>query len=210
MHFLKNNKPLSIQKAFGILFLIFISLTIAGCSANGATEGNGTEPEETADKSEQAIRAVIEKEFNGPDKKYKELWDAAMDAQISEKYSEDYEAYLESPEYQALMSYTEETYAAYFTENGYDTFINAAPAFMYSVFDGDYELKTSAIEITQNEEEPTLYGFTFQVEYTDETGESSQFDFKGDAIAPEEGKIGKIEYLDGHEAGLLATLQNKE
>lgn len=208
MHFIKNNGHVSIQKAFGMLFLIFSGLVIAGCSANGATEGNGAELE-AADKSEQAIQAVIEKEFNGPDKKYKELWDAAMDAQVSEKYSEDYEAYLESPEYQALMDYMEETYAPYFTDNGYDNFINQA-AFMYATFDGDYQLNTSAIEIAQNEKEPTLYDFTFQVEYTDETGEAEPFNFKGDAIAPEDGKIGRIQYMDGFEDGLLATLQNNE
>lgn len=207
MHFLKNNRHVSIKNAFGMLFLIFISLTIAGCSANGAIEANRAEPEETADKSEQAIRAVIEKEFNGPDKKYKELWDAAVDAQVSEKYSEDYEAYLESPEYQALVDYMEETYAPYFTDNGYDNFINQA-AFMYATFDEDYQLNTSAIEIAQNEKEPTLYDFTFQVEYTDENGEAEPFNFKGDAIAPEDGKIGRIQYMDGFEDGLLATLRN--
>lgn len=210
MVFLKNNEHASMKKAYGILFLIFASLLIVGCSANGATEDKRTETEEMADKSEQAIRTVIEKEFNGPDEKYKELLDAAMEAQISEKYVEDYEAYLESPEYLALISYMEETYASYFTENGYDNFINAAPAFMYSGFDHDYELKPSNIEIAQNESGPTLYNFTFQVEYTDENGESSHFDFEGNAIAPEEGKIGKIEYLDGFEDGLLAKLQNNE
>lgn len=189
--------------AFGILFLIFASLLIVGCSADGA------EAEKTVDKSEQAIRTVIEKEFNGPDEKYKELWNASMEAQISDEYSDDYEAYLESPEYQALMSYTEETYAPYFTENGYDAFINTA-AFMYSGFDYDYELSTSTIEVVQSENEKTLYNFTFQVEYMDENGESSQFDFQGNAIAPEEGKIGKIEYLDGYEDGLLEALRNNE
>ncbi|MDN3451537.1 hypothetical protein QMA09_15160 [Planococcus sp. APC 3906] len=203
MGIIEKNEYEATKKISGMLLLIFASAVITGCSATGA------DPEETADKSEQAIQAVIEKEFNGPDEKYEELLDAAMEAQISEKYSEDYEAYLESPEYEALMGYMEETYAPYFTDNGYDNFINQA-AFMYSTFDGEYQLSTSAIEIAQNEKEPTLYDFTFQVEYTDENGESSQFNFEGDAIAPEEGKIGKIQYLDGFEDGLLAKLQNNE
>lgn len=210
MYFMKNINYISGKKALGLLFLIFAGLLIVGCSTNGTSEGNGAEAEEMIDKSEQAIRAVIEKEFNGPDVKYKELWDTAMEAQTSDIYAEDYEAYLESPEYQALISYTEEIYAPYFTENGYDNFINQAPAFMYSIFDGYYKLNTSAIEIAQNENETTLYDFTFEVEYTDENGESSQFNFEGEAMAPEEGKIGKIEYLDGYEDGLLAKLQNNE
>jgi len=196
------------KKAFGILFLIFTSLLIVGCSANGTAEDNGAEAEETVDKSEQAIRAVIEKEFNGPDEKYKALWEAMAEAQTSVKYSDDYEAFLESPEYQGLMSYMEETYASYFTENGYDNFINSTPAFHYSNRDQDYELNTSNIEIAQSENGTTLYDFTFQVEYTGENGESEQFNFKGKAIAPEEGKIGKIEFLD--QGGLLQELRNNE
>lgn len=209
MYFIKNNEHVSMKKAFGILFLIFTSLFIVGCSADGAEEGNGEELEETADGSEQAIRAVIEQEFNGPDEAYKELWDAAMEAQISDEYADDYEGYLESPEHQALMSYSEKTFASYFTENGYENFINQAPAFMYSTFDYDYELKTSNIEIVQSENGETLYDFTFQVDYTDENGESEQFDFEGKAIAPEEGGIGKIQYMDEGQ-GLLEELRNNE
>lgn len=209
MYFRKNNAQVSRKRALGLLFTVFAGLLIAGCSADGASERTKGAAEETADKSEQAIRAVIEEEFNGPDEEYKEVRDTAMEAQVSDKYADDYEAYLESPEYQALMSYMEETYAAYFTANGYENFINTA-AFMYSFFDGDYTLNTSAIEIAQSENGPTLYDFTFQVVYTDENGESGQFDFEGKAIAPEEGKIGKIEYLDGYEDGLLAKLQNNE
>lgn len=210
MSFLKNNEHVLTKKAFSILFLVFASFLFVGCSDNGTAEGNGAEAEETVDKSEQAIRAVIEKEFNGPDEKYKELLDKAMEAQISDEYAEDYEAYLESPEYQALMDYMEETYASYFTENGYDTFIRAAPAFMYSGFEQDYKLTPSAIEIVQNEKEATLYDISFQVEYTNENSESSQFNFEGSAIAPEEGKIGKIEYLDGYEDGLHQALTSNE
>ena len=206
MYFLKNNEHVSMKKALGILFLIFTSLLIVGCSANGTAEDNGAE--ETVDKSVQAIRTVIEQEFNGPDEKYKALWEAMAEAQTSVKYSDDYEAFLESPEYQELMSYTEETYASYFTDNGYDNFINATPAFLYARADQDYELNTSNIEIAQSKNGTTLYDFTFQVEYTDENGETSQFNFKGNAIAPEEGKIGKIEYLD--EDGLIQELRNNE
>lgn len=206
MNSFKDNKHLSMQKTIGLLFLIFTLFFVAGCSANGTAESN--EAEKTADKSEQAIRSVIEKEFNGPDEEYKELFDAAMDAQISEEYSDDYGAYLESPEHQALMNYTEVTYADYFTENGYENFVNHAPAFMYSTLDGDYKLNTSAIEFTQNENESTLYNFTFTVDSTDENGESDQFNFEGKAMAPEEGKIGTIEYVD--EDGLFQKLSDNE
>lgn len=165
--------------------------------------------ESKQDESAEAIRAVIEQEFNGPDEKYIELLDAvvATDASDPDMSQEEYETTLERPEYQELMSYMEETYASYFTENGYDNFINTL-AFTYTRYNQEYELNTSNIEIVQSEHGETLYDFTFQVEYTDENGDSSQFNFNGNAIAPEEGEIGKIEYLD--EDGLLQEVTNNE
>lgn len=210
MYIPKNNEPAFLKKPLGILFLIFTSLLIMGCSTNGTTEDEGSEAEGTADQSEQAILAVIEEEFNGPDEKYIAKWNAMEEAQVSEQYSEDYEAFLKSPEYQELMSYMEETYAPYFTENGYDNFINTTAAFTYSRFENDYELTPSNIEITQSENGETLYDFTFDVEYTDQNGESEQFNFEGNAIVPEEGKIGEIEYLDDLEDGLLEQLRSDE
>ena len=44
----------------------------------------------------------------------------------------------------------------------------------------------------------------------EETYASSQFDFEGSAIAPEEGKIGQIEYVAGLEDGLHQVLTNNE
>ena len=190
------------EKVLGILILMFTSVLIVGCS------DNNTEAEETVDKSEQAIRAVIEGEFNGPDEKYKALWERMAEAQIAVKDSEENKDFLESPEYQDLMNYTEETYASYFTENGYDYFINATPAFLYNTGNQEYELKPSNIEFAHSEKFPTHYDFTFQVEYTDANGESKIFNIKGNAIAPEEGKIGKIEYMD--ENGLIEEIRNNE
>lgn len=208
MYSFKDSKHLFKKSAFGML-LIFSCLFIIGCSANGTAKDDGAEAKETVDKNEQAIRTVIEKEFTGPDEKYIELWDVMEEVQVSDEYIEDYEAFLESPEYQDLMNYMKETYASYFTENGYETFKNTA-AFMYAGIVHDYELNLSPIEIVQNEQEPTLYNITFQVESTDENGDANQFDFEGKAIVPEEGKIGKIEYLDGFEGGLLEKLRNNQ
>ncbi|WP_238323318.1 hypothetical protein [Planococcus antarcticus] len=87
------------------------------------------------------------------------------------------------------------TYAPYFTENAYETFSNT-DAFIYSYSDQEYKLNTSEIEITQNEIEKTLYTSTFQVMYENESRETETFDFKGEAIVPVEGKIGKIQFND--------------
>lgn len=190
---------------------IFISQTVGNDSAS---PGNGTETvppvagEPGTDENAEAIRAVIETEFNGPDKEYQALWAEMEEAQVSEEYIDDYEAFLESPEYLALMDYMDETYAPYFTENGYENFKNTS-AFMYTTgIEQDYKLSTSNIEINQSEQGDTLYDFTFQVEYTDQNGNSETYDFEGDAIVPEEGKIGKIDYMDTLEDGLLQQLRN--
>ena len=210
MYFFKKNEEAPRKNVAGFIVLLIVSFLLFGCSTGDNEEGNGAEAKESVDKNEQAIRAVIEEEFNGPDEEYKEVLNAAMEAQVSEEYMDDYEAYLESPEYQAFMNYMEETYASYFTENGYEHFINSTPAFMYSGFEQEYELTPSAIEITQNEAEETLYDISFQVAYTDGNGESSDYHFEGSATVPEEGKIGKIEYLDGYEDGLHQALTNNE
>lgn len=176
------------------LLLVFVSfLLIAGCSGNG--EAKKVETEKTIDsveKDKAAIQAVIEKQFNGPDKKYRELWEAAMNTQTVDMNEEQYNAWLNSTEYKALIDYMSDTYASYFTENAYETFKNT-DAFMYSFSDRKYKLSTATIEINQNEIEKTLYTFTFQVMYENEIGVIETFDFEGEAIVPTAGKIGKFQ-----------------
>lgn len=197
--YFKHNESLPVKKMLGVLLVIFACLVMVGCSDKGTAE-----TDESADKSAEAIAAVIEKEFNGPDKKYRELWDAAMATQKADMSQEEYDAILAGPEHKALEGYMEETYASYFTGNGYDNFIRATPAFHYSIFDHDYKLSASDIEINQHEKEPTLYNFTFQVAYENENGETAPFNFEGEAIVPEEAKIGKIHFFD--KDGLLQEM----
>ncbi|MGO1059473.1 hypothetical protein ACTL32_10125 [Planococcus sp. FY231025] len=185
-------KRLSARMLLGVFLLA--SLMMAGCSGQSTAE-----TDEAADKNVEAITAVIEKEFNGPDEKYRELWETAMAMQQDDMSQEEYDAITAGPEHQALEDYTEETYASYFTENGFDDFVRSG-AFYYSLFEGDYELSTSDIDIVQNDQEPTLYTFTFNVMHEDEP-----FTFEGKAMVPEDGKIGKIEFLD--KDGLAGAIQ---
>ncbi|EGA88372.1 hypothetical protein GPDM_15674 [Planococcus donghaensis MPA1U2] len=181
------------KRLMGLLLMIVSFLLIAGCSENG--EAIEVETEGAVDSVEQdkaAIQAVIEKQFNGPDEKYRELWNAAMDSQTGEMDEEQYNTWLNSPEYKALIAYMDDTYASYFTDNAYETFKNT-DAFMYSLSDREYKLSTDNIKIIQNDTEKTLYTFTFQVLFENETGEPETFDFDGEAIVPTAGKIGKIQ-----------------
>lgn len=188
IHFVERFKP-SI-----ILFTLLCCLFLAGC----AEDKEQVEAIEEVDQSEQAIRAVIEKVFSGPDKKYIELWDSLVETDTSESdmSQEEYDATLERPEYQALIQYMKDTYALHFTDNAYENFVSQGSAFRYSHFYGDYKLSASDIEIVQSKNGENLYNFTFVVHLTDSEGEISPFNIKGKAIAPEDGKIGKIDFKD--------------
>ena len=196
---LKYRESLSARKLLGVLLLVLAFFVVAGCTGQGTAE-----TDEPADKNAEAITAVIEKEFNGPDEEYRELFDAAMAMQKPDMSQEEYDAMTAGPEYQALADYAEETYAPYFTENGFDDFINSG-AFHYSIFEGEYKLSTSDLVITQNDQEPTLYTFTFEVAYEDAAGETAPFTFEGKAMVPEDGKIGRIQFLD--KDGLAGEIQ---
>ncbi|ANU22626.1 hypothetical protein [Planococcus donghaensis] len=181
------------KRLIGLFLMIVSFLLIAGCSENG--QAIETETEKVGDSIEQdkaAIQAVIEKQFNGPDEKYRELWNAAMDSQTGDMDEEQYNAWLNSLEYKALIAYMDDTYALYFTDNAYETYKNT-DAFMYSLSDREYKVSSDNIKIIQNETEKTLYTFTFQVLFESETGKPETFDLEGEAIVPTAGKIGKIQ-----------------
>ncbi|WP_038704518.1 hypothetical protein [Planococcus sp. PAMC 21323] len=184
------------KKLMGIVLMLISFLLIAGCSENGEAKEVETEKiTDSVEKDKSAIQAVIEKQFNGPDEEYRELWNTAMDSQTGDMDEEQYNAWLNSPEYKALMDYMSDTYAPYFTDNAYETF-SKTDAFLYSFSDQEYKLKTANIEINQNEVEKTLYTFTFQVMYENDIDETETFDFKGEAIVPTAGEIGKYQVDD--------------
>ncbi len=184
------------KRLLGLLLILVSCLFIVGCSENEKAKiVEAEKPTQSVEKDKAVIQAFIEKHVNGPDKQYRKLWDAAMEIQTAEMNEEEYTAWMNGPEYTALTHYMSDMYALYFTENTYDTF-SKTEAFIYSFSDQDYKLTTSAIEINQSEIEKTLYNFTFQVIYENETGETETFEYEGEAIVPVEGKIGKIQFND--------------
>lgn len=194
MDLIDKHKNFFSNKLSSILLLIISCLLIGGCTQKEA--GGSSEAVEKTDYNKEVIRTIIKKEFNGPDGKYKELRHAVMEAHESDMSQEEYDAFMESPVYRKYTGYMKKTYAPYFTDNTYDTFINSTPAFLYSVFDNDFKLSTKDIAITQHEKEPTLYTFTFQVVHEGAAGEVANFNFEGEALVPEKGKIGRIQFND--------------
>lgn len=157
---------------------------------------------ENEDKNKAAIRAVLEKEFTGPDEEYLRILEELHRQQMDSSY-DGYVGQDQPPDNTEYMAYIEETYASYFTENGLHNFIMTTPALMYHYngSDVDYKMSISDIEVVQsdNPNAPKKYSFSAQVEYEDKNGETTQYKVNGDAICSEEGKIGKIFF---HAAGL--------
>jgi len=145
---------------------------------------------DNGDKNKAAIRAVLEKEFTGPDEEYL----LRLDEMFEHQEDPSYEVYVGR-----LTDYMEETYSSYFTESGLDGFTRTTPAFShhYSGRNYDYQISISDIEVVQsdNPKTPKSYSFTGLVEYEDEVGETSQYEIQGKAICSEEGKIGRIQIV---------------
>lgn len=197
-------KKLAKKAIMPFLLLSWAVFSIAGCSPK-AVEKETEVPAvaEESDQDAEAIQAVIEKEFTAPNDEYRKLRQAVMAAQNKLEDQAGFDALMEEPVYQEFTGYMEKVYAEHFTDNGYVNFINTAPAFMYSAYTGKYQLVPSDIEITQNEQEPALYDFTFKVTYTN-NAETEEFTFTGNSMVPEEGKIGSIQFED--QDGLQAKL----
>lgn len=164
------------------------------------------EQEVDINQSKENIQAVIEEEFNGQDETYKDLWEAAMEAQSNVTTQEEIDALQEEPIWKNYEKYMADTYSSYFTENGYENFLNNAPAFMYGSFDGNYEMTTSDINISQNENIPKMFQITFVVEYKNNGDDTLYYQFEGEAITSEEGKIKKLQFMDKDD--LLAEMNN--
>lgn len=144
-----------------------------------------------SNNSVKAIQTVIKKEFTAPDKEYINLYEEVSKKELQDRNE------LATKEREAVHRYAEEKYKAYFTENGFMNFINSTPAFFYQREGINYKLQVENLKINQEKDHPTIYRFTFKVKLEEENGETSSYDFKGEAICPEDGKIGKIMFSDG-------------
>lgn len=186
----------SIKTFLAVLLIISASLLMAACSQE--TTATDTETEAPAKAKEQdmaSIQTVLKHEFTAPDHEFNRLAQDLDALQKSNMSEEEYAAVLESPEYHAYSAYIEKTYASYFTENGFENFLNTE-AFFYHYFDADYQLSIDKLNIVQSEKTPTNYTFSFSVNYKNPSGKTASYEFEGSAICPEAGKIGKLTIND--------------
>lgn len=196
MYFFKNNEHVSMKKYLGILFLIFTSLLIIGCSANGTAEGNGTKAEEE-DPNRAVIQKVLELQFTGPDEEF-------IDLMSNPKYKMVKNGVEENLEFE---KYVKEVYGVYFTESELDAFMRTSGTpYQILANDNGYELSFKDVTIEQNETISNRYNFTAQVGYQ-KGGKEEMAEVEGLILfsTKEEGKIGKFQY--GNDNGLLDNLR---
>ncbi|MGB3262039.1 hypothetical protein [Paenisporosarcina sp.] len=169
---------------------------------------------EDDEKNKEAVRAVLESEFTAPNETYIQIQkdiDKKSD-EIEQNLPDDavgFEFPSDSPEWLAYEELVSKTYEPYYTDHLFERLIPTNMAFdnhhqLYftsrEFYNGEhrYKMKVSDMQVTQSENEntPKHYDFSFQVEYTNHSGEVSKHNISGDAILSEVGKIGKLSILD--------------
>ncbi|EPD50319.1 hypothetical protein HMPREF1210_02890 [Paenisporosarcina sp. HGH0030] len=157
------------------------------------------------EKNIAAITAVLEHDYTVPNEEYIKSWE-----NLTKKYDEIYENDAEgtvytsdptegTPEREAYMDFFKKAYGPYFTDSEYDFYINSLALHPHHMGeDYSYEIKVLDIQVikSKNPNTPLTYDFTVLVEYTKKGEKSMEFKITGDAICPEEGKIGRIRFLD--------------
>ncbi|MGI2329063.1 hypothetical protein [Planococcus sp. YIM B11945] len=200
-HKMKRKKNVRLAPAFISVAMLAIVFIFAFTFFNGdsLSENDVASGTSGIDKNEAVIREVLEKEFTGPDEEYIRLMQRMFQQQKGDMTEEEYNAFQKSSVVQDFTSYEKAKYAGFFTENGLDRFINSGLAFIFSSAEGDHQISLGEVEITRNENNPALYQFAFTVNFESGSGEKEQFALEGDAIVPEEGKIGKFNLSAGVE-----------
>ncbi|WKA53077.1 hypothetical protein [Planococcus shixiaomingii] len=184
-----HQKPSAVKALFGILLLLSACFFIVACSQEPAeNEAEADAPANTKVEDIASLKKVLEHEFTAPDKEFNRLAGDLGALQQPNMSEDDYAAVLESPQYQAYSEYIEKTYAPYFTENGFENFLNTT-AFFYHNFGQDYQLSIHNLEIVQDEKTASKYSFSFAVNYKNPAGQTDTYDFEGSATSPEAGKI---------------------
>lgn len=171
-----------------ILFFVLCCSVLVGCMNETSGEDDDISSEtNNGNANVSTITAVLEEEFNGPDKKYLQITDEIEKSMLED----DVQAYERgAPELRAYEDYVKETYKNYFTENGYASF--KPFAFLYHS-KNDYKIGTESIEVVQISSNENNYRFVVQIQYQNDS-ETKKYKITGSAIFPEEGKIGKISF----------------
>ncbi|ALV22646.1 MAG: hypothetical protein RR548_02600 [Carnobacterium sp.] len=166
-------------------FFSLISILVSGCSS-GAKNDEAVVQDQTV----QAIERVLQQTLNAPDE---ELLAEYYYLVNSEAASDE----REEPETGTLDTLLEERFGDYFTEQGYEKFIDEL-AFNYSIGAeaSEYQLIIDKIDVTQDEDHPHHYTFDVQLICITDDGEEKIVLITGQAESQEKGKLASLEIND--------------
>lgn len=194
------------------IFPAFISLAIiAIASLLFLTFANPLESEKSAKplSNEEAIMAVLEKEYNGPDKeliRLKNDW-FNLQSNTDTKNQEEYDQLLQSKEYKDYIDYYFTTFGEYFTEDELKHVISSVLVFKYNHYleDTDLEIHLENVDIKQEKDYPNIYRPIIEVSLTNRQGQKIHHTIQEEFIfsTSEPGKIGRYNVIkEGGDIGL--------
>lgn len=174
-----------------------------------------TEQSSQAIDNEKIIRAVLEREYNGPDMELARLQDEWWDLQsVTEtKNQEEYDQLLQSKKYTDLMDYYSTIYGEYFTENMLKN-ANASNMifkYNYSLIENSIEVHLENVKVVQEKEHPNIYRPIIEVSLTNNEGQKVFHTLKEEFIfsTSEPGKIGSYNGVrDGGGIELQEKIEN--
>lgn len=200
------------------IFPAFISLAIiAIASFLVITFINPSETEQTARplSNEEVIKAVLEKEYNGPDMEVSRLLNTWWNLQSTTetKTQEEYDQLLESKEYKDLMNYYPTTFGKFFTENMLSNAISSNLVFKFNhyLIDNDIEMHLENVKIVQEKDHPNIYRPVIEVSLTNSQGQKIFHTLREEFIfsTSEPGKIGSYNGVkDGGGLELREKIEN--
>jgi len=193
------------------IFPAFISLAIVAiASFLFITFTNPSETEQSAEplSNEEIIRAVLEREYNGPDMELLRLMNNWMNLQseTDAQNQEEYDQLLESKEYTDIKEYYQNTFGAYFSEGVLASSTNANLIFKYDhhLENSGIEMHLENVEIKQEKDHPNIYRPVIEVSLTNSQGQKIYHTLREEFIfsKSEPGKIGSYNGVKdggGHE-----------
>ncbi|MEK3954537.1 hypothetical protein [Psychrobacillus sp. FSL K6-1464] len=174
-----------------------------------------TEQSSQAIDNEKIIRAVLEREYNGPDMELARLQEEWLDLQsVTEtKNQEEYDQLLQSKKYTDLMDYYSTIYGEYFTENMLKNAIasNLIFKYNYSLIENSIEVHLENVKVVQEKEHPNIYRPIIEVSLTNDEGQQVFHTLREEFIfsTSEPGKIGSYNGVrDGGGIELQEKIEN--
>lgn len=174
-----------------------------------------TEQSSQAIDNEKIIRAVLEREYNGPDMELARLQDEwwTLQSETETKNQEEYDQLLQSKKYTDLMDYYSTIYGEYFTENMLKNAIASTFIFKYnySLIENSIEVHLENVKVVQEKEHPNIYRPIIEVSLTNNEGQKVFHTLKEEFIfsTSEPGKIGSYNGVrDGGGIELQEKIEN--